>query len=130
MRPTAHLPTSIALTALLVCLIAAGPAAARRPAQAVVSSAAIDAVTAKAPCVYESFWPLVLWKTPSVAVFRPSQLVGPIRKTPRVQIFRPEQILQPSRKRPSRPIFRPHEIVEPVRKTPRVQIFRPAQIGR
>lgn len=147
MRPTAHLPKLIAVTVLLVCLIAATPAAARRPAQAVISSHAVDTATAKAPFQYESFWPLVLLKapslalphpmmpialgrTPALAIFSPPQLLEPIRRRPNVEVFCPEQIVEGMRKTPSHPVFSPPQIVEPVRRTPSLEVFRPAQIGR
>ncbi len=129
MRPTAHLPRLIAALILLVCLVATTPAAARRPSVAITSSAALDAATAKAPYQYESFWPLVLLRVPSIALPHPLQMI-PVRKTPAVEIFRPAQILEPTRKTPSHPVFRPPQILEPVRKTPSVEVYRPAQIGR
>jgi hypothetical protein len=130
MRPTAHLPKLIAVTVLLACLIAAPPAVARRPSQAVVPSTALTGVAEKAPFLYESIFALVLLKTPSFAIFNPSQLIEPTRKTPNVQIFEPEQLVEPTRKTPSHPIFRPPQLIEPVRKTPSLEIFRPDQIGR
>ena len=129
MRPTAHLPRLIAALILLVCLVATTPAAARRPSVAITSSAALDAATAKAPYQYESFWPHVLLRVPSLVVPHPLQII-PVRKTLAVEIFRPAQILEPTRKTPSHPVFRPPQILEPVRKTPSVEVYRPAQIGR
>jgi hypothetical protein len=126
MRPTAHPPTLIAVAMFLVCLSAA-LAAARTPATAVVPSAAL-AATEKAPCQYESYWPHLLLRTPSLALPHP-----PARadwKRPSRPIFRPQQIVEPVRKRPSRPIFRPQQIVEPVRRAPSVRIFWPLQIER
>lgn len=147
MRPTAHLPRLIAALVLLVCLVAATPAAARRPSLAITSSNALNAGTAKAPYLYESFWPHVLLrvpslavphplqivpvrKTPAVEVFRPAQILEPVRRRPSIDIFRPPQILEPMRKTPSHPVFRPPQILEPIRKTPSVAVFRPEQIGR
>jgi hypothetical protein len=146
MRPTAHLPRLIAATVLLVCLLAATPAAARRPALAITSSAALDA-TAKVPFQYESFWPLVLlrvpWlalphplapvavgKTPALPVMMPPQILEPIRRRPSVEMFCPEQIFERTRRTPAHPVMRPPEILEPVRKTPSLEVFAPAQIGR
>jgi hypothetical protein len=127
MRPAAYLPRLIAVTVLLVCLIAATPAVARRPSQAVVPSTALVGLTEKAPFLYESYWPIVLLKTPSLAVLHP---LAPTRKTPSLELFQPEQLVVPTRKTPSHPIFRPPQLIEPIRKTPSVELFRPAQIGR
>lgn len=129
MRPTAHLPRLIAALIVLMCLVATTPAAARRPSLAITSSAALDAATAKAPYQYESFWPHVLLRVPSLAVPHPLQIV-PVRRRPAVEILRPAQILEPVWKRPSVAIFRPAQILEPVRKTPSVEVYRPAQIER
>jgi len=130
MKPTAHLPQLIAVTVLLVCLIAAAPAAARCPSQAVTESAALDFAAAKAPLQYESIWPHLLLKIPSQAIFMPAQLIERVRKTPSVEIFMPAQLVERARKTPSVEIFMPAQLTETVGRTPSVQIFRPAQIGR